>query len=388
MKDLTFPDAVTISNEVFRQLSFATSGGLVCPQLQHLTWTSSYGWEPMQQFLSPHLVSVVFYGDYKMEHDTDPALTAVISLLPTTYLEDLNFNIPSPSIPILTLSEVVRRLSPCFRQLSTWSSLSDVAWVHLASLPNLEWLRVSDTPHTEISIPHEAAFPALRRMEIKASNVHQRWSSFFSLLESSPLQEVTVGTGRGNRDSDFPGQVITAILEAKLQGSIGRLTLSGSDPADFTSLSYLGQFSSLNTLMWTTQCRWLRQSVSPLTDSDIEQLASGLPQLVTLRLGHRLCNSGHHNTTIKSMISLSTHCVSLEHLSLPCDLSNISEDVKTESGEPDPRLETRSPCKLRFLAFPWVIMPLPTNTEALRTLTSALDHLFPLLSLRNDIGAV
>ena len=324
-----------------------------------------------------------------MKRDIDPALTTIVSLLPTMYLEDLNLNIPSPSIPIATLSGVVRRLSPCFRELSTWSSFSGAAWAHLASLPKLEWLRVSDTPHTEISksIPHETAFPALRRMEIKASSVHKHWSSFFSLLESSALKEVTVGTGRSNQDNDVPGQVITAILEAKLQRSVRYLTFSGSDPTDLTSLSYLGRFSSLNTLRWTTRCQLLRQCVSPLTDSDIEQLASGLPQLVTLWLGHSSCKSSHHKTTIKSMISFSTHCPSLDGLCFPCDLTNISEDVKTESGRPDPRLEIRSPCRVRFLAFPWVIMPPPSDIKTLRTVTSALDHLFPLLS-SNEIGSV
>jgi len=325
-----------------------------------------------------------------MKRDTDPALTTTISLLPTTYLEDLNLNIPSPSIPIPTLSDVVRRLNPCFKRFSTWSSLSDAAWEHLASLPKLEWLRVTDTPPTEISklIPREIAFPALRRMEIKASNVHKHWSSFFSLLESSPLQEVTVGTSRKNQDNNVPGQVITAMLEAKLQRSVNHLSFFGSDPTDFASLSYLGRFGSLNMLRWTTQCKGSRQSVSPLMDSDIEQLASGLPRLVTLWLGHSPCKSGHHNTTIKSMISLSTHCPSLDGLYLPCDLTNISEDIKTKSGRPDPRLEIRSPCKLRFLAFLWVTMPPPSDVEASRTLTSALDHLFPLLSPRNEVGTV
>jgi len=315
-----------------------------------------------------------------MKPDTYPALATTISLLPTTYLEDLNLNVPSPSIHIPKLSEVVRRLSPCFEQLSTWSPLSDAAWEHLASLPKLEWLRVSDTPCTDISksIRYETAFPALLRMEIKASSVHQYWSFLFSLLKSSPIQEVTVETGRRIQGADVPGQVITAILEAELQRSVKDLSFSGSDPADLTSISYLGRFSSLNKLRWTTQCQRLQQRVS-LTDSDVEQLASCLPQLVTLWLGHSSCKSNHHNTTIKSLISFSTHCPSLDELCFPCDLTNTPEDVKTEWGKPDLRLEIRSPCKLRFLAFVWITMPPPDDIEASRIVTSALDHLFPVL---------
>jgi len=79
------------------------------------------------------------------------------------------------------------------------------------------------------------------------------------------------------------------------------------------------------------------------------------------------------------MISLSTQCTSLESICLPCDLTNISEDVKMESGEPDPRLEIQSPCKLRLLAFRWIIMPPPEDIEASGLVAAAFSHLFPLL---------
>ena len=388
MTRLDPPDAVVFSDAVFRQLSSATSGGLVCPQLRRLTWTSSYGWEPMKQFLSPHLTSVIFYEEYKMEPSTDMALLLMISLLPTTHLEDLNLNLYQPPAPIHSvLSEVVQRLSPCFKSLATCSSLSEAAWERLGSLPKLEWLRVSDIPRTEIlkSIPRRNTFPALQSVEIEMNDAHQPWSYFFSLFESSPLREVTVTPGRTIQGVDIPGRVLTAMLEAELQRSVDSLTFSGSDPGDLTFLSYVGRFSSLKTLKCTPRCRWQRQCVSPLADSDIEQLASGLPQLVTVWLGHE-CKYTHHNTTIKSLISFSTHCPSLDGLCFPCDLTNISNDIKTESGVPDPRLEILSPCKLTFLALIWVVMPPPDDVESLRIVTSALDHLFPCFHPGTDWG--
>ena len=379
MTELDPPDAVVFSDDVLRQLSSATSGGLVCPQLRRLTWTSSYGWEPMQRFLSPHLTSVLFYEEYKMEPNTDMALFPTLSLLPTTHLEDLNLNLYQPLTPIHSvLSEVAQRLSPCFKSLATCSSLSEAAWEHLGSLPKLEWLRVSDTPRTEILklIPRQDTFPALRSIEIRLNDAYQPWSYFFSLLESSPLQEVTVTAGRTIQGVGVPGRVLTAMLEAELQRTINGLTFSGSDPADLTFLLYVGRFSSLKTMKCTTRCRRQRQCVSPITDSDAEQLASGLPRLVTVWLGHE-CKYTHHNTTVKSLISFSTHCLSLDGLCFPCNLTNISEDIKTESGLPDPRLEISSPCKLQFLALIWVVLPPPDDVEALRIVTSALDHLFP-----------
>jgi len=44
VKVLDPSDTVMIPNNVFQQLSRATSGRPVCPNLQHLTWTSFYGW--------------------------------------------------------------------------------------------------------------------------------------------------------------------------------------------------------------------------------------------------------------------------------------------------------------------------------------------------------
>ena len=388
MTELDNPDVVAISDDVFRQLTSATSGDLVCPQLRRLAWPSSYGLEPMQQFLSPHLTSVVFYGEPRMEPNPDLALFPAISLLPTIHLEDLNLNIYPPPSPIHSvLSDVVQRLSPCFKSLATWSSLSEAAWGYLGSLPKLEWLRVSDVPRTEIleSIPRRNVFAVLQCIEIRVNNPHQPWLYFFSLLESSPLREITVTRSRTIQGVDIPGQVTTAMLEAELQRTVNSLTFSGSDPANFMFLSHIGRFSFLKKLNCTTRCRFPRQCVSPLVDSDIEQLASELPQLVTVWLGHE-CKYTHHNTTIKSLISFSTHCLSLDNLCFPCNLINISEDIKTELGVPDPRLEILSPCKLQFLGLLWVAMPSPYDTKALRIMTSALDHLFPRFHQGTDWG--
>ena len=344
----------------------------------------------MQQFLSPQLTSALFYEEYKMEPNTDPALAPTISLLPTTHLEDLNLNIYPPPTPIHSvLSEVVQRLNPCFKSLATCSSLSEAAWEHLGSLPKLEWLRVSDTPRTEILklIPRQNTFPALRSIEIGMNDAHQPWSYFFSLFESSPLEEVTVAQDRTSQGLDIPGQVLIAMLEAELQRSVNSLTFSGSHPTDLAFLSYIGQFNSLKTLKCTARCLWQGQCISPLTDSDMERLASGLPQLEAVWLGHE-CRYTRHNTTIKSLISFSTHCLSLQDLCFPCDLTNISEDAKTESGVPDPRLGILSPCKLQFLCLSWVVLPSPDDVEALRTVTSALDHLFPCFHPGTDWGFI
>jgi len=380
MRVLGSSKTVTISDDVFRQLFLATSGGPVCPQLKRLIWSSSYGWEHIQPFLSPRLTLVIFRkrGRYQ-PLAAGLKLADIIPLLPTIHLEELRLEcIPPPSAPIHTvLSEVVQQLNACFKRLSTRSPLTDAAWEHLASLPKLRSLRALDTPTAEISKSIHLSFPALDRVKIVASDRYQRWALLFPLLESSPLQQVSVSSLKV-QGGDIPGQVTSAMLKAKLQRSISYLSFTCLDPANFTFLSRLGPFGSLKTLKWHTWCQGSGQCVFPLTDPDIEQLASELPQLVSLYLGHE-CKWTPRNNTIKSMISLSTHCLSLEILHLPCNLTGISEDIKTGTGVPDTRLEIQSPCTLRFLALQWVTIPPPEDTEALEVMTSVLHHLFPLL---------
>jgi len=239
--------------------------------------------------------------------------------------------------------------------MSTGSPSTDAAWEHLASLPGLESLWVYNTPSAKISnsISYGLTFPALKRMGVVVDDEDQHWPSLSPLLGSSLLRRITIEARRGIECGDVPSQVTFAMLEAKLQRSVDNLTITGFDPTYLTFLSHLKPSKSLKTLECIIQCRGSQQCVCPLEDSDIEKLASALPQLVTLRLGHR-CEHSPYHTTIKSMISLSTHCLSLETLYLHCDLTNIVEDVKTVSGEPDPRLEIRSLCPLSSLSYPSV----------------------------------
>jgi len=168
-----------------------------------------------------------------MEPDSDPVLITTISLLPTTHLEDLDLDLCPPSTPIHSaLSEVIQRLGPRFKRLTTEFSLSDAAWEHLAFLPDLGSFVVSGTPCTEISgsVPHETTFPALKCMKIKVNDAHHHWLFLFSLLKSSPLQKITVETHHIIRNVDVPIQVTTAVLGAELHRSINALVLPDSTP--------------------------------------------------------------------------------------------------------------------------------------------------------------
>ena len=336
----------------------------------------------MQQFFSPCLISVTFHGDGKTEPNADyQALASTISLLPTACLEELTFKHLPSSTPIhLALSEIVQRLNARFKRLATGFSLSDAAWAHLISLPNLESFWVSGTPSAEIhkSKPRENGSPTLKSVLIEVDDACQCWSPLFSLLGSGALQRVAIVTSRKIQDVDVPRQVTIAIIEAKLQRNLNALAFAGFNPTNSSFIPYLGSFNSLEVLWCNTWCRGSGQCISQLTDSDVEQLASGLPRLTSLWLGHG-CKYNAHNTTIKSMISLSTRCPSLESLGLPCNLTHISKDVKTESGEPDPRLGVRSSSKLRYLAFQWIVLPSRDDVEGLKTVASCLSHLFPEL---------
>jgi len=207
----------------------------------------------------------------------------------------------------------------------------------------------------------------------------QGWQLLFPFLESSPLRQVTVLPRRGTQHDDIPSQVTFAMLEAGLHQRVEDPTTTEFDPTHPMFLSHLEPFRFLKMLECNPRCRESEQCIHALTDSSIEQLASALPQLVMFCLG-QTCEYTLHQTAIKLMISLSTHCISLETRYLPCDLSNTREDVKTESGEPaDPRLEILSLCPLRTLLFRCALMPPVEDVEASRMVVSALRHLFPRL---------
>ena len=190
MKAIDVFDDARVPGDVFQQLFSATLGGPVCPRLKSLTWTTLHRWDNAQKFFSPHLVSVCFAERGERRPYTDPILTSTISLLPTTHLEGLHL-LRLPSSPRIqsAVSEVVQRLNTCLRRLSTGPPLSDAAWEHLASLPRLKCLWVSNTPSTKTlrSAPYGITFPALEQAGITVDDPCQHWSFLFSLLRSSPL---------------------------------------------------------------------------------------------------------------------------------------------------------------------------------------------------------
>jgi hypothetical protein len=325
---------------------------------------------------------MLLYGEGETESYAD--LASTISLLPTTYLEQLELNQFSSPALHSALSEVC----PTAKHLFQGTRDRVLVIGRSVEAPRLS-PKVEIAPGFGYPIPRnlkvDTAFPALERVKIKVDNLRQHWPFFFSLLESSPLQQVAITNSEIER-VDVPGQVTIAMLKTQLPQSVDTLKFTGFDPANSTFISNLGPFGSLKALWCNTRCQGLGRCVSSLTDSDIKQLASGLPQLVTIWLGHE-CKYCFHSTTIKSMISLSTHCLSLKTLRFPCSFTDISEDVKAESGEPDPKLKIRSPCVLRFFAFQWVTMPPREDIEALRIVASALHHLFPRLWLKDETGA-
>ena len=179
----------------------------------------------------------------------------------------------TPWTPVRSaLLEVVQRLCSCFKRISIDPTLTDAAWAHLASLPELESFWVHGVPSTEISklVPHERTVPVLRRMVVVASDVGQDLPLLFPLLECSPLRRVKVVASSGVQYGDVPSQVTVAMFGAKLQQTIDALIFHGFIPASLTFVSHVRPFSSVRTLECHTRCRQSGQCVSPLTDPDVE----------------------------------------------------------------------------------------------------------------------
>lgn len=392
MRRLRIRDPSGIPDDVFDKLPHAILNGPICPNIRELKWPAGYHWDHVQKFFSPQLVSVSFIryapvGDQPMPGGYPLDLAARLKSLPTKNLERFEFGVRLPTNGSATFRDVsvfVERLGIPFQCLRVSMRLTNPAWGHLASLPHLTTLTVHNTPSGEIQIPgpEGPTFPALRRLAMVVSHDNQRWTALFPLIKS-PLLEVEILTDHPT--TDCSSEAIPAMVGAGLHSRVDSLTFRGFNPGTAEFTPYLGRvpFTSLKTFKLETTCGGARPCVNPATDSNVEQLAGGLPQLESLYLGHQ-CEFLTQGPTIKSMISLSIHCRSLKRVWLPFTLVDISEDVNVDSGEVDRRLAVQSSCTLMELCWA-VTMPPQQDTEAWTAVKLVFRNLFPRLKGFRDL---
>ena len=97
-------------------------------------------------------------------------------------------------------------------------------------------------------------------------------------------------------------------------------------------MSRVIQFRELTIFSVWSACSPVQGCAFNLTDGDIEEIATALPRLEKATFGD-VCSANSCRTTIKSLVSLSTHCRDLRFLEVT---TNLRDDL--ELALIDPRL--------------------------------------------------
>ena len=363
MRGLHIPHDEAITSGNLSRLSQNTPGGVLFPRLEWLHWDWYLGERGVpltffRLFISPHLKHVDLNTLPTQPNPYIPwrqlaSLVQMISVLPTS-LEHLSLVCgPQKDGPLRdAISSLVRRCGPSLKSFDSCVPLSEAAIHHLTQLPNLRrWSAIQGTPRTvplpvlpsieEITLTKQAALP---------------WVHLLASRENG-----TSGNGPA------PGRSHTNIGVALK--SLGYPT---GTTIDSTFLSSVVKFRNLVTLYVQPDCS--DGCVFRLRDDDMGDLAATLPHLVKLQLGQP-CDLNFCNTTVASLLAISTHCLDLLVLEIHFNTRTIVDDMKrlVDGGLGCDKIR----CKLHYLMAG--DLPLEVRGEDNEAVAMGFRIIFPCL---------
>ena len=348
------------SSDTLSQLSSNSPGGLLLPKLERLHWSFErlmHAIPFFRLFLSPHLqhVTLSTYMRRIPEHLLVP-LAQMISLLPTS-LEYLSFVWVRGNDELLddAVSSFVCRCGPSMRSFETCAPLSEAATNHLMQLPNLShWFTVQGPPRV---IP-TSIFPSLESVHLYKPEALP-WLHLLSTHERGTLQ-----------DGSIPATSYTNIREMLRSLECPRTILNS------TLLSSIVKFRNLVKLVIHNDvCPKTGDCTFRLTDDNMENLATTLPRLKNLRLGHP-CLSNSCDVTVASLLSISVNCPDLTVLETHFSTQTIVSDMQDllDGGAGCDRIK----CKVRSLVVGW--LPLRVSGKDTETVAMGFKTIFPCLT--------
>lgn len=256
------------------------------------------------------------------------------------------------------ISSMIRRCGDSLRRLHVSIPLGEATVHHLLRLQNLvSWKNVHDGP--PISLPPPPIFPSLQALSLRGNDAYG-WISWLSRYKRDVL----------NGSVEYSGS----------QAPLTCLVFLGPCHVGAAFISPLFLFPNLTVLDAKSACgKGLPCSFS-LTNQDVTQLSIALPRLEVLELG-RPCAANTTLTTISCLQTLSTHCKSLQDLSIHFNTTNLVGDVRSLSADPDfynfRSLPTK--CPLRFFNI-WVLpFPRELPDEEITSIAKAFINIFPSL---------
>ena len=115
----------------------------------------------------------------------------------------------------------------------------------------------------------------------------------------------------------------------------------------------------------------------------MESLAAALPRLKYLQLG-RPCHSNSCNTTVASLLSISTHCLDLITLETHFNTLTIAEDIQRLLGTDSARDESK--CELSLLAVGSIPLGVDGRDIYMETVHRGFEFIFPCLRYFMNYG--
>jgi len=337
------------------------------PALQGLNWSITISNYPyLDLFFSQNLRAVTIsthWDEPKFPRSSLPVIASTISALPATTLQSLSMSVCDHGAPptYLTdsLSSVVLRCGPSLRDFTSLIPLSDEAISHLIHLPHLRTWHTVNSPPSYSTSPLPLTFPPLKGFAL-LEGVAPGWLSLFKHL--------------GNGISSTQG---TAPLSG-VRGSLESLNIKHfPDPIiDPSFTSAIQIFQNLVHLSIMVVCSD-GQCAFKLNNDNVVELSMALPRLNHLLLGYP-CGENTCATTVACLLPISVHCPGLQFLGIHFNTTNIVDDLKNISEDPQfQELRSFRRCDLSRLYVYRV--PLTPDKSGLKTVARVMMDIFPNL---------
>ena len=365
-----------IEEETLRKLRLNSPPGGWFPALPDLDWCVATSNLPcIDLFFSPHLKRIHIstippWGNLGIPQDVLPAVVSTISALPTSNLQSLSVNVDRGDMPWVQFKDSFSSLAlRCGSSLTAFISpvpLSVAAMTHLSQLPHLRDWRIQGPPPSNFSSPFPLIFPPLTRLTL-GGNAAPGWLSLFERLEQ--------GDSTTQRD-------LTPL--SKMKESLRILiaeALHGGTIIDVPFAFPIQIFRNLVSLAVESSCCYIGgvgiECAPGYNDDDITELATAPPQLESLFLGDA-CFGNTCATTVACLLSISVHCVGLRELVIHFNTTNIVNDLKKISE--DPQFQESPPlprCTLSSLRTCQI--PLIPHVLDIGTVANEMIDIFPSL---------
>ena len=311
-----------VSDEILHAISTNVPSRFLCPQLRVLNWKSSTNLTFNRTFVSSNLTRFQFVC-----HPTNIEilgdLASVMAELQTSSLQWLVVDISVPEGPVLTnltvaLSSAILRCGPFLNSIIVPVPLTDAAIRHIMRLPELFSWATRNGPPDVSGFPLSNTFPKLRQLS-PCSVKALKWLPFFNAntYHTSSGRVVPVPRNHG------PHQTLISIFSP----------YGAPTEVDTTVISPILLFRGLVELQLESICSRAHGCSFHLTDDDVGKIVAALPNLTTLNLG-RACSADSCETTIASLLIISTGCKNLKHLTLHFRTRNLLHDLKSMPNDP------------------------------------------------------